>query len=63
MSWKLLPKCRQITWFVFYVSMDARLTNQRGLLADKVHGKEILFTWRRESIMKKFRAILEKCNI
>ena len=33
-SWKLLPKCRQITWFVFYVSMDARLTNQRGQLAD-----------------------------
>ena len=25
--------------------------------------KEILFTWRRESIMKKFRAVLEKCNI
>ena len=25
--------------------------------------KEILFTWRRENIMKKFRAVLEKCNI
>ena len=25
--------------------------------------KEILLTWRRESIMKKFRAVLEKCNI
>ena len=25
--------------------------------------KEILFTWRSESIMKKFRAVLEKCNI
>ena len=25
--------------------------------------KEILFTLRRESIMKKFRAVLEKCNI
>ena len=25
--------------------------------------KEILFTWRRESIMKKLRAVLEKCNI
>ena len=34
MSWKLLPKCRQITWFFIYVSMDARLTNQRGQLAD-----------------------------
>ena len=39
MSWKLLPKCRQITWFVFYVSMDARLTNQRGQLADYIHVK------------------------
>ena len=34
MSWKLLPKCRQITWFFIYVSMDAKLTNQRGQLAD-----------------------------
>ena len=34
MSWKLLPKYRHITWFVFYVSMNARLTNQRGQLAD-----------------------------
>ena len=25
--------------------------------------KDILFTWRRESIMKTFRAVLEKCNI
>ena len=39
MSWKLLPKFRHITWFVFYVSMNARLTNQRGKLADYVHVK------------------------
>ena len=47
--------------------MDARLTNQadqRGQLADwRFMCKEILFTLRRESIMKKFRAVLEKCNI
>ena len=62
MSWKLLPKFRQITWFFIYVSMDARLTNQRGQLAG-FRWKDILFTWRKESIMKKFRAALEKCNI
>ena len=64
MSWKLLPKCRQITWF--FLSMFLWTPGWQTSAANwltRFMCKEILFTLRRESIMKKFRAVLEKCNI
>ena len=63
MSWKLLPKFRQITWFFIYVSMDAGWQTSAANWLTRFKWKDILFTWRKESIMKKFRAVLEKCNI
>ena len=64
MSWKLLPKCRQITWF--FLSMCLWTPGWQTSAANwltRFMCKEILFTLRRESIMKKCRAVLEKCNI
>ena len=64
MSWKLLPKCRQITWF--FLSMFLWTPGWQTSAANwltRFRWKEILFTWRRERCMKKFRAVSEKCNI
>ena len=64
MSWKLLPKCRQITWF--FLSMFLWTPGSQTSAANwltRFMWKEILSSWRRESIIKKFRAVLEKCNI
>ena len=63
MSWKLLPKCRQITWFVFMFLWTPGWQTSAANWLTRFMWKEILFTWRRKSIMKKFRAVLEKCNI
>ena len=64
MSWKLLAKCRQITWF--FLSMFLWTPGWQTSAANwltRFRWKEILFTWRRERSMKKFRAVSEKCNI
>ena len=64
MAWKLLPKFRHITWF--FLSMFLWKPGWQTSAANwltRFMWKEILSPWRRESIMKTFRAVLEKCNI
>ena len=64
MSYKLMTKLRPIKCFSsLFVFMNARLTNQRGQLADQVHvmGNIIYFVERKYH--EKFSSRLEKYNI
>ena len=61
MSYMLLPRFRHITWFflsVFLWTPGFQISAANWLTS--FMWKEILSTWRRESIMKKLRAVLEK---
>ena len=64
MSWKLLPKFRQITWFVLsmFLWTPGWQTSAANWLTSFMW-KDILSYGGMESIMKKFRAVFEKCNI
>ena len=64
MSYKLMTWFRPIKCFPLSLLLwkPGRQTSAANWLT-RFMWKEILFTWRSESIMKKFRAVLEKCNI
>ena len=64
MSWKLLPKFRQIIWFFLslFLWTPGWQTSAANWLT-RFMWKKILSTLPRESIMKKFRAVLEKYDI
>ena len=64
MSWKLLPKCRPINCFLLslFLWTPGWQTSAANWLT-RFLWKEILSTLPTESIMKKFRAVLEIYNI